>query len=135
MLPGEEGKSWCLYQIQTSIVVVGTHNRRWTAYAIKDDYYQEKCKDSVKQHHRSWKKTPDIFEDPILGVQYQLINNTTGTGRDEAPSASIFWEQKQYCIAAVETLVEAVTKEWRYIVSKIEETVCHRHVSLLSGFF
>ena len=119
------GEKWCLYEGQTSIVLTGRHDHHWTVYGVFDDYYDAKSTDSVKQHHRLWKKTPEIFWDPIFRGENPLINTA---GSDEAgnPNSSIFWDARQYFIAAVEIQVQMIVVEWRDIVSKLEKAVYRR---------
>lgn len=124
------GDEWCLYEVQTSIAVTGTHDRRWTAYCVTDDYYEAKCKDSVKRHHRIWTRTPDTVWDPIFRGEHPLISNTNENNQDEPSSSGVFWDAPQYFVAAVESRLESVTKEWRHIVRQLEQA-CKRCVSIL----
>ncbi|KAK4446679.1 hypothetical protein QBC34DRAFT_411157 [Podospora aff. communis PSN243] len=119
---------WCLYEAQTSIVVTGTHDRSWTAYGVTDDYYDSDARpdefESVGRYHRLWEETPDMFSDPVFRGGYPLLNDRIPIDAGGNPTSAIFWDAREYFVAAVAFRAGIVSKEWSYVVTKLEKARC-----------
>lgn len=99
-------RRWCLYELQTSIVVYGISNCVWTAYGIYDDYCNKQP--SIETQYDKWNRSEGVkvLQDPLTKrpLLYVLI-----------------WDGRTYFLQAVRKQCERIKREWESIIRKMEE--------------
>lgn len=98
-----------MYEAQTSLVVCGSHEQQWTAYAFVDRYFN--TEDPLDQEF----SYEGIQDDPItwnseLDTVYLDANKPT-------------WNPRVYFLVVLEAQITQVLKEWAYVVRQVERNI------------
>jgi hypothetical protein len=108
------GSSWCLYEAQTSIVLIGIDDRVWTAYATIDTYYEPDSANSVGFYEAEWNDH---------GV---LLDPMTGNGGIREFSRPL-WDARTYFLSVLEAHLDNYLFELDGITRAMKEVVDKRY--------
>jgi hypothetical protein len=93
-----------LGEAQFSLVICGSDNYRWTAYAFVDE-------------------NDSIFSD--LATNESLVMEDPIARADRAPVDANFpiWDPREYFLVILENRIAQILKEWRNVVRWLERTI------------
>lgn len=136
-LPTDDDYFDCIYEAQISVLVTGSNQWSWTAFAFVDTYYKNPptSGDTSEQadtsgdaipwnlnqeradcYHHQYKATHGLIDlDPLTGGQHQLDPT--------------IWRPREYFLKVLRSRVQQVNREWHNTVYRILQKI-EPHVSL-----
>jgi hypothetical protein len=99
----QDQKSYGIYEAHISIVICGSENTRWVAYAFVDRY----CNTEELENELS---SEGLHVDPIAGGE-------------ELDSDLPVWNPREYFLIIVELRLGQVLREWQNVVRRVERSI------------
>ncbi|ORY67223.1 uncharacterized protein BCR38DRAFT_509939 [Pseudomassariella vexata] len=101
-----------LHEAQISCVVTGWDETVWEAYFFIDLYYDEETAENIEDYEGQMKQLPEQLDaDPLMKGTF------VGSAR------SCVRKPREYFLNILRVRVRQVKKEWRYVVTRMEEDI------------
>lgn len=108
-----EGKTQCgIYEAQTSLVICGSDEQQWTAYAFTDCYFNA---ESPLDQEFSY---DEMQEDPIAWTC-----EFDGAFATVVDANKPIWNPREYFLTILENQLARVVNEWEYVVRQLQRSV------------
>lgn len=103
-----------MYEAQSSLVICGSDETQWTAYAFSDHYFD----------------TEDLLDEVFSyqGVQEDPIAWNTELDGIMVDANSPIWNPREYFLRILEIRIAHVRQEWTYLIRQVERYI-NQHVS------
>lgn len=108
-----EGETQCgIYEAQVSLVICGSDEQQWIAYAFLDCYFNT---EGPLDQEFSY---DEIQEDPIAWTC-----EFDGAFASLVDANNPIWNPREYFLAILENQMARVVKEWKYVVRQLQRSV------------